>query len=184
MIYDQNGGNNETTDLIYVPRDLADWSRFAESFTSGGVTYTVAQQWSRLDEYINNDKYLNKRRGQFVERNAAILPWSHVVDMRIQQDLNVGRGKNRQKVSLIFDMFNFTNFLNRTWGRVFVTPGFDSYSLISMEGYRVNTATNTLTPRFTYRNINNSTAADILDIRGSNYLSTRWRGQFTVRYSF
>ena len=184
MIFDQNGANGETTDLIYVPRDLADWSRFAEAYTSGGVTYSVAQQWEKFDAYISNDKYLNKRRGQFVERNAAILPWSHVVDMRIQQDLNIGRGKNSQKVSLIFDMFNFTNFLNRTWGRIFVTPGFDSYSLISMEGYRVNTTSNTLTPRFTYRNMNNSTAADILDIRGSNYLSTRWRGQFTVRYSF
>jgi hypothetical protein len=148
------------------------------------VTYSVAQQWEKFDAYINNDKYLSKRRGQFVERNAAILPWSHLVDMRIQQDLNVGRGKNRQKVSLIFDMFNFTNFLNRSWGRVFATPGVDAYSLVSMEGYRVNTATNTLTPRFTYRNIANTTAADILDIRGSNYLSTRWRGQFTVRYSF
>jgi hypothetical protein len=184
MIFDQNGANAETTDLIYVPKDLADWSRFAESYTSGGATVTVAQQWERLDAYISADKFLNRRRGQFVERNGAILPFSHVVDMRIQQDINLGRGKNSHKVSVIFDMFNFTNFLNRDWGRVYVTPGVDSYSIINMEGYRVNTATNTLTPRFTYRNMNNATAADILDIRGSNYLSTRWRGQFTVRYSF
>jgi hypothetical protein len=81
-------------------------------------------------------------------------------------------------------MFNFTNFLNRSWGRVFVTPGVDAYSLISMEGYRVNSANGTLTPRLTYRNMNNTTAADILDIRGSNYLSSRWRGQLTVRYTF
>ncbi|NDC78961.1 MAG: hypothetical protein EBZ67_14005, partial [Chitinophagia bacterium] len=153
MIYDQNGGNAETTDLIYVPKDFADWARFAEAYTSGTSTVTVAQQWERFDAYISADKYLSRRRGQFVERNGANLPFSHVVDMRIQQDLNLGRGKNSHKVSVIFDMFNFTNFLNREWGRIYVTPGVDAFSLISMEGYRVNTATNTLTPRFTYRNM-------------------------------
>lgn len=184
MIYDQNGSVNESTDLMYVPRDLADWSRFAEAYTSAGVTYSVAQQWEKLDAYINNDKYLSKRRGTFADRNGAVLPWSHVVDLRVQQDFSLGQGKYSHKFSVIFDMFNFTNFLNRSWGRVFVSPGVDAYSLISMDGYRVNTANNTLTPRFTYRNMSNSTAADILDIRGSNYLSTRWRGQFTLRYTF
>jgi hypothetical protein len=182
MIFDQNGGNAETTDLIYVPKDLADWSRFAEAYTSGGVSYSVAQQWDAFDTYISNDKYLNRRRGQFVERNGSALPWSHIVDMRVQQDFNLGIGKNTHRFSVIFDMFNFTNFINRTWGRVYVSPGVDSYSLISMEGYRV--VNGVLTPRMTYRNMANRTAADILDIRGSNYLSTRWRGQFTLRYTF
>ena len=182
MIYDQNGANGETTDLIYVPNDLADWSRFAEAYTVSGVTYSVAQQWEALDKYISNDKYLSKKRGQFVDRNGAVLPWANIIDLKVQQDLVLGKGANQHRFSVIFDMFNFTNFLNRDWGRVNVTPGVDSYSLISMEGYRVNGST--LAPRLTYRNLSNRTAADVLDIRGSNYLSTRWRGQLTVRYSF
>jgi hypothetical protein len=182
MIYDQNGANGESTDLIYVPKDLADWSKFAEAYTSSGVTYTVAQQWAAFDKYITNDKYLNKKRGQFADRNGAILPWSHLLDLKVQQDIVLGKGANEHRFSVIFDMFNFTNFLNRNWGRVNATPGVDAYSLVSMEGYRVTGTT--LTPRFTYRNMSNRTAADILDIRGSNYLSTRWRGQFTVRYNF
>jgi hypothetical protein len=182
MIYDQNGANGETTDLIYVPKDLADWSRFAESYVANGVTYTVEQQWAALDQYISKDKHLNEKRGTYADRNGAILPWSHVIDLKLQQDLMLGTGKRSHKVSVQLDMFNFTNFLSRNWGKVYVTPGVDSYSLISMEGYRVTG--NTLTPRFTYRNLSNRTAADILDIRGSNYLSTRWRGQLTVRYTF
>lgn len=184
MIYDQNGANAETTDLMYIPKNLADWSRFAEAYTTAGVTYSVAQQWEKLDAYISNDKYLSKRRGTFADRNGAVLPWSHVVDLKVQQDFVLSIGKHDHRFSAIFDMFNFTNFLNRSWGRVFVTPGVDAYSLISMEGYRVNSANGTLTPRLTYRNMNNTTAADILDIRGSNYLSSRWRGQLTVRYTF
>ena len=103
-------------------------------------------------------------------------------DLKVQQDIVLGKGANEHRFSVIFDMFNFTNFLNRNWGRVNATPGVDDYSLVSMEGYRVTGTT--LTPRLTYRNMVNRTAADILDIRGSNYLSTRWRGQFTVRYNF
>ena len=182
MIYDQNGANGESTDLIYVPKDLADWSKFAEAYTTSGITYSVAQQWEAFDKYITNDKYLNKKRGQFVDRNGAVLPWSHLLDLKVQQDIILGKGANEHRFSVIFDMFNFTNFLNRNWGRVNATPGVDAYSLVSMEGYKVTGTT--LTPRFTYRNMVNRTAADILDIRGSNYLSTRWRGQFTVRYNF
>jgi hypothetical protein len=185
MIYDQNGSPTESTDLIYVPKDLADWSRFAEAYTTSGITYSVSQQWDAFDKYISNDKYLKKKRGQFVDRNAAVLPWSHLLDLQVKQDISIGKGATQHRFSVIFDMFNFTNFLNRNWGRVNATAGVDAYSLVSMEGYKINTTTgNTLTPRFTYRNMTNKTAADILDIRGSNYLSTRWRGQLTVRYNF
>lgn len=186
LIYDSNGGQFETTDLIYVPKDITDWRQYAEPFTSGGVTYSVDQQWDLLNAYISKDKYLNKRRGQFVERNGAVLPFSHTLDLKLQQDFSVRTGAKRNTVSLIFDMFNFTNFLNREWGRVYVTPGFDSYSLISMEGYVPSMVNGQpfYRPRLTYRNVNNQPAADVLDVRGSNYMSSRWRGQFTVRYSF
>lgn len=182
MIFDQNGNNQESTDLIYVPRDFSDFSRFAESYTSGGLTYSVQQQWDALDQYINNDKHLRNRRGQFADRNGAILPWNHTLDLKVQQDVTFGKGKYAQKVSFIFDIFNFTNMLNREWGRINVTPGVDAFSLLSMEGYRISNGV--LTPRITYRNISNRTANDILDLRAGVYNSTRWRGQFTVRYSF
>jgi outer membrane receptor for ferrienterochelin and colicin len=190
LIYDQNGSNSESTDLIYVPRDFQDWARFAEPFTTGtganAVTYSVAQQWEALDAYINNDGYLRKRRGQFAERNESVLPFSHVIDLKLQQDFNVMLRESKHTFSVSMDIFNFTNFLNREWGRVYATPGVDSYSLISMEGYTPSLAGGEATykPRLTYRNISNKTAADILDNRGSNYLTTRWRGQVTVRYSF
>lgn len=66
MIYDQNGANGETTDLIYVPKDLADWSRFAESYVANGVTYTVEQQWAALDQYISKDKHLNEKEARML----------------------------------------------------------------------------------------------------------------------
>lgn len=186
LVYDATGGNNETTDLIYVPRNLQEWSKYAIDYLANGNTVTVAQQWEALDKYISDDKYLSKRRGQFAERNGAVLPFSHIVDLKIQQDFNVRTKSDKHTLSVIFDIFNFTNFLNREWGRVYATPGVDSYSLISMDGYTpgiVNGET-IYKPRFSYRNNGNTKANDILDNRGSNYLSARWRGQFTLRYTF
>jgi hypothetical protein len=186
LIYDQNGSNSETTDLIYVPKDLNDWKQYAEAFTSNSVTYSVDQQWALLDQYISNDEYLSKRRGQFAERNGSILPWSHQLDLKIQQDFNVKAHGNNHKLSVGFDISNFTNFLNRDWGRVYATPGIDAYSLISMEGYKVATVNgqSVLQPRLTYRNVNNQSSAEVLDVRSNSYLSSRWRGQLTVRYTF
>jgi hypothetical protein len=184
LIYDQNGSRTETTDLIYVPRDLADWSRMAVPYTSGGVTYSVAQQWALLDEYISNDKYLKNRRGEFTEKNGAVLPFFQQVDLQLKQDFVLNTGKYRNRFTVQFDMFNLSNFLNRDWGKVYRTPGVDLYSLISVENPNYAIVNGVLTPRMTYRNVTNRTAADIQDLDNSAYNSSRWRGQFTLRYTF
>ncbi|HET9057595.1 MAG TPA: carboxypeptidase regulatory-like domain-containing protein [Chitinophagaceae bacterium] len=186
LIFDNNGVNNETQDLIYVPQNLLDWQRVAVPYTSGGVTYSVADQWRLLDAYIENDRYLKTRRGKFAERNGAVLPFSHIVDARIQQDFNIKiRGVNN-KFSVILDIFNFTNLLNRTWGRIYRTPGVDQYQLITVENtnYSSTLVNGQLKPNITYRNINNLKANDILDLRSDAYNATRWRGQITIRYTF
>ncbi|MEQ1798686.1 MAG: hypothetical protein ABL872_12090, partial [Lacibacter sp.] len=186
LIFDQNGSATESNDLIYVPRDLADWQRMAVPYTSGGITYSVQDQWNSLDAYINNDKYLKTRRGQFAERNGAVLPFSHIIDARIQQDFVIKTGSINNKFSVIFDMFNFTNFINRTWGRIYRTPGVDQYSLISVESsnYSSTLVNGQLKPNMTYRNITGRKANDILDLQAGAYNSTRWRGQVTLRYNF
>lgn len=186
LLYDRNGVNNETNDLIYVPVDLADWSRVAVPYTSGTTTYSVADQWNSFNTYIENDKYLKTRRGKFAERNGAVLPFSNVIDARIQQDFVVRTKGVSNKISLIFDMFNFTNFLNRDWGKIYRTPGVDQYVLLTVENtnYSSTLVNGQLKPNITYRNVSGRKAADVLDLQSGAYNSTRWRGQFTVRYSF
>ncbi|MGI8951784.1 MAG: TonB-dependent receptor [Chitinophagaceae bacterium] len=184
LIYDYNGSSNETTDLIYVPKDLADWQRFAISYIdANGTTISTEQQWNALNAYIENDKYLNGRRGQFAERNGAVLPFSNQIDLQIKQDFIVKTKQTKNNFTIQFDMFNFSNFLNRNWGRVYVTPAINAYALINMEGYTI-ASDGTYQPKFTYRNLTNSTAATVLDVRNNAYNSSRWRGQLTLRYSF
>lgn len=179
LIGDRNGNQTESQDLVYVPRDLTDWRRFAIPYTTGGQTISVEQQWESLDAYITNSKHLSNRRGQFAERNGSYLPMSHIVDARVQQDFVIKTGNVKNRFAVVFDIFNLTNLIDRTWGRVYRTPGVDQFTLINFEGYNAS-----MMPLMTYRNIGRTSVADIQDVQGSVYNVTRWRGQFTLRYFF
>src|SRR5690606_18870503 len=69
MVRDED--NNETNDLIYVPTELQLNEMVFLSNTVNGVTYTPDQQRALFNEYIENDRYLRNRRGQYAERNGS-----------------------------------------------------------------------------------------------------------------
>jgi hypothetical protein len=72
-------------DLIYIPKDPSEIT-FA-SATYNGVTYTPAQQSALFFKYIEQDKYLRKHKGQYAERNGALLPWRNDFGLKVMQDL-------------------------------------------------------------------------------------------------
>ena len=80
------------------------------------------------------DKYLSKHRGEFAARNGARLPFTNIIDLKIAQDVNVKVGKNMYSFQVTYDMFNFTNFLNRDWGRTFFQNN-DNFALVTFAGY-------------------------------------------------
>ena len=60
---DMNGDGLNTNDLIYIPRDQSEI--LLRNLAVGTTTYTAAQQWTDLNNYISQDSYLNSRRGQY-----------------------------------------------------------------------------------------------------------------------
>ncbi|OQP52125.1 hypothetical protein A4H97_25900 [Niastella yeongjuensis] len=183
MLYDYGGMNAETNDLIYIPKDEADWDKYAKDWSeSNGTVHTVQEQWEALNSFIDKDKYLSKHRGEFAKRNGGNLPFSHQLDLTIRQDFILKTKESKNTLSVQFDMFNFSNFLNRNWGRIYATPGVDQYSLISMDGYTL--VNGVYQPSLSYRNLSNRAPYDVLDVRSNAYNASRWRGQLTVRYTF
>src|SRR5690606_5560799 len=87
MVRDED--NNETNDLIFVPTELQLNEMVFLSNTVNGVTYTPDQQRALFNEFIENDRYLRNRRGQYAERNGSRLPFSNIIDLKIQQDFNL-----------------------------------------------------------------------------------------------
>lgn len=117
---DLNGDGNGSTDLMYIPRDASEMNFEEYTATVGGnpVTFTVADQEAAFEEFIENSKYLSKHRGEFAERNAALLPWYNRWDLRFLQDIFIETGKNnmRHTLQLSVDILNVANFVNKNWG--------------------------------------------------------------------
>ncbi|MCS6832168.1 MAG: hypothetical protein NZ521_01225, partial [Flammeovirgaceae bacterium] len=169
---DMNGDGVNNNDLIYIPRNKEEMN--FEEFTSGGVTYTAAQQAEAFEKYIQQDKYLSKRRGQYSERNGALLPWVTQVDVSILHDFYFKVSNKKNVLQLRFDVFNFTNFLNNEWGvgdqvlvrNILTARGVDS---TGKPRYRLPIVNGKL-PETTFAN-----SASINDV---------WRAQFGIRYIF
>lgn len=176
--------NFETNDLMFVPTtaQLQQMVFLTNTVTSGStsITYTPDQQRQMLDEFINGDKYLSKRRGQYAERNGARLPFSNVVDLKLQQDFNVKvRGKTYQ-LQLTYDVFNFTNLLNKNWGRQYFQSN-DQFILLDFTGY---VSASNLTPQYKFTPVKNNKPYTISDGIVNLNGSSRWVSQLGLRINF
>ncbi|KQB99799.1 TonB-dependent receptor [Pedobacter sp. Hv1] len=130
LVYDGSNGRNSFTystdinrdgvtgDLIYVPKDASEITFVPLTVGSGAdaVTYTAKQQSDYFFRYIEQDKYLRGRKGQYAERNGAITPFNGQFDFRFQQDLFTNVGGKRNTIQFSWDVLNFGNLLNKYWG--------------------------------------------------------------------
>jgi len=170
-----DNGRNSSYDLIYIPAATElEYMLFLPN-TVNSITYTPQEQKTALNNFIETDKYLRKHRGQFASRNGARVPFSQVVDLRIQQNFILKSKKKTIEVSIIYDVFNFTNMLSKNWGRIYFMSA-DNFALIRFAGF---SNTTTLTPQYQFTpftgkpwSINSSTAP------GS---SARWISQLGIR---
>ena len=111
---DLNGDGGTSNDLIYIHRNTAEMN--FQPYTSGGTTYTAAQQTAAWDAYIRQDKYLSARRGRYAERSAVFLPMIYRTDLSIAQELMTNVGGRRNSLQLRADILNLGNLLNSDWG--------------------------------------------------------------------
>jgi hypothetical protein len=121
-------------DLVYIPSSAELDEMVFLPNTVNGIIYTPAQQKESFNRLIENDSYLRKRRGHYAERNGSRLPFTHVIDFRVRQDIRIRSGRKKYQLQLSIDIFNLTNFLNRDWGRRYLQPN-DNIALLNFAGY-------------------------------------------------
>ena len=159
-------------DLMYVPASAAEIN-----LVSSGPQDTRSPDhiWQQLNKFIMQDEYLNRNRGNVVERNGGKVPWHSQVDVRLLQDIFTYLGGKQHQLQLSVDVLNFGNLLNSSWGvrEQVVNPNF-----LRFEGY---TADNE--PQFSFPLQGNGRP---LQQSFQNDLSiiSRWRMQLGLRYSF
>jgi len=154
----QNDDSRDFTSLIYIP-------------TNENDIRLTTNNWAELDAFISNDEYLNSRRGNYAERNAVRGPWSHIVDVKFLQDFIL----NKNTLQLSFDIFNFTNLLNKEWGKVNFRPS--NSQPIRFEDFEADGTT----PTFSF---DPDTASNLDRVDDSGLLSSRWQMQIGLRYIF
>ena len=169
-------------DLMYVPRSQGE---ILLTTTNATDTRTSQQIWDQLNAYIDQDPYLSKRRGQYVERNGAYLPWQNLLNFRLLQDfyIPVGNGR-RHTLQVSADVVNVLNLLNSDWG---VAQTINRSSLLSFVGYETpyNAATTGSTARPIYSFAEAAPGQALNSTYTNNFgLSSRWQLQVGARYIF
>ena len=172
-----NGEGENAGNLIYIPEHQDDII-LVDIGSPGDEDYISAdQQWQNLNKFIENDKYLNKHRGDYAERNGARLPFYNIIDLKFIQDFYLNAGGKRHTLQLTFDVFNFTNLLCKEWGaRRYISNS--AYQLIKFKGFEENGTT----PKFTYDGPTD--VDDIYNYGDSGVMSSRWQAQIGIRYIF
>lgn len=182
---DMNGDRVNGNDLIYVPKNASELS-FAPltvSSTVSGVTtsrtYTEAEQRTAFDAYIDQDKYLRTRRGQYAQRNESVLPMLHRLDLSISQDIYIKIAGKKNTFQFRADILNFTNMINKDWGVSQRATNASVLAYSSTSGankpiYTLATQTDPNGNRYLIKDTfqKNSSTSDV------------WQAQFTLRYIF
>ena len=129
---DMNHDGASSNDLIYIPRNTSEMN--FQTFTTGGTTFTAADQASAFEAHIDQDAYPSKHRGQYAGCNAVFFPMVKRLDLSVTQEVFHDLAGGRHSGQVRLDITNFGNLLNHDWGasqriiqnRILTSPGMDA----------------------------------------------------------
>ncbi len=171
---DMNGDQLTSNDLLYIPQNGNEI--LFEDVTVSGTVYTANQQREAFMAFVDNNEYLSSRKGQYAERNGAIMPWLTTLDLSVQQEFFVNIKDRRHTIQLRADFYNFGNLINNKWG-----VGDFPVNNFPLKFSKVDAATNQ--PVYTFAPSSAGTfptEALAKDIS----LNSVWQAQLGVRYIF
>jgi len=163
-------GNGQQVDLAYIP-SITGQLTFVDKVdaTTKAVTETAAQQAQNFSDFINGDSYLSSRKSNFTERNGGRTPWNNQLDLRLMHDFSFAVGTKKHTIQITCDIINLTG------NNVYFVPNTQNSSVfIGLTATSGSSAT--ADPKFQFTKPSATYSID--------QFSSRWQGQFGVRYSF
>lgn len=179
-------GNASNANLLYIPKE-GEQLNFADIKDATGTTviYSAAAQQNDFNNYINNDKYLSTRKGQYAERNSERTPWNHELDLKLMHEFHF-KGSNKQhSLQISVDVFNVLNLLNNDWGHISFVTNVNNYTVNFLKfatdanGKAPGAPATGYTPTFNF--IAPSSTGHYYT---TDPINSRWQAQFGVKYIF
>ena len=167
--------------LIYVPYSKDELTFIDYTYTDdAGVkqTYTAAAQAVDFWNFVNNNKYLKTRKGQYAERNGLVYPWVHQFDLKIAQDFYLTtKGGKKNTLQLGLDIINLGNLLCKNWG---AKQTFTVASILKQTNLRMKDGVQV--PEYQFQRYGTEVLKDAFaPVFGT---SSTYMMQFSIRYSF
>ena len=139
-----------------------------------GTSDSVIQQFYN---YIASNSYLKDHQGEIAQRNGARAAWVNDVNLSFRQEIPGIFEGNKGEIK--FDIFNFTNMLNKKWGEVYDIDFPYARSLAGVAG--VDQATGKYV--YTLPTSGGNYAPGSLKLE-DQYAQSRWSVLVTVKYTF
>ena len=99
-------GVGGSQNLMYIPTD-ADLTN---------MTFKDEANKAAFKEFIENDSYLSKHRGEYSERGAKVAPWQNRINLKVAQDFILDVAGKPTTLQVGVDVLNVANLLNSNWG--------------------------------------------------------------------
>jgi hypothetical protein len=176
---DMNGDGASGNDLIYIPRNTSEMNFVPIVSTSNpaDTLFTAAQEATAWDAFVQQDKYLSKRRGAYAQRNAVFLPMVYQADLSVSQDVGQTIAGRPNRLQIRLDILNFTNLIDHNWG---VAQGFVTTQPLIAAGVDATGAAQYRLATVGGKLIDHSFQKVVSNAAGVPYV---WRMQLGVRYA-
>lgn len=172
---DVNGDQLTSNDLLYIPNS-GDELLFDDIKNADGVvTASADAQRAAFMAFVDNNEYLSEHKGQYAERNGALLPWLTTFDVSVQQEFYVKVKDRRHTIQLRADFYNFGNLLSDKWG-----VGDVVRNNFPLRFVKVDAATNQ--PIYTFAPTSGVYPTEALS--NDTSLNSVWQAQLGIRYIF
>ena len=99
-------GVGGSQNLMYIPTD-ADLAK---------MNFKDEANKAAFKEFIENDSYLSKHRGQYSERGAKVAPWQNRLNLKVAQDFILDVAGKPTTLQVGVDVLNVANLINSNWG--------------------------------------------------------------------
>lgn len=139
--------NSTGYELIYIPTSDDLSKQIFEPIIEAAYYYTGDQQKEALEWYIQNNAYLNSRRGNYSERNGSRTPFTNRIDLKVSAYAGFELNKRKYGITFSLELFNLGNLISNDWGKNYTVPG-NRFKLIDFMGYVNNTQ---LIPIFNFK---------------------------------